>query len=161
MKIVNLCISNKNKDKFLFIKRNKHPFQGYFGMLGGKIEDGEDIYNAASRELFEESGIISEGEYLGKCIEKIIENKNILFESEIYFFHFIINEDINFYSSFEGDLRWISIKEFSNYRIIPSDPLMIDSFLNKKATATFSIIEKINENYFQKKFKKLEKITKI
>ena len=93
LKIVNLCVTDKEKKKFLFLRRNKPPFKDYYGMMGGKVKEGEDITEAASRELFEESEITSRGEYLGKCHEKIIENDSIIGEFDIHFFHFIIDED--------------------------------------------------------------------
>jgi len=155
LKIVNLCITNQNKNKFLFLKRNKHPFKNYLGMLGGKIENQEDPSKAASRELFEEAGISSSGKFLGKCHEKIIENKQVIAELEIYFFYFIINESTKFNSGHEGELKWISIDDFKNNKLIPSDPLMINAFLNKGVKGTISIIEKIEEEYFQTEFEEV------
>ncbi len=38
-------------------KRVKQPYLGKFNLVGGKVKENEDDYNAAYRELFEESGI--------------------------------------------------------------------------------------------------------
>jgi 8-oxo-dGTP diphosphatase len=41
----------------LFCKRRKDPYLGLYNLVGGKIEAGEDGFDAAYRELFEETGI--------------------------------------------------------------------------------------------------------
>lgn len=41
----------------LMCRRVKDPYKGLLNMVGGKIEQGEDGYAAAYRELFEETGI--------------------------------------------------------------------------------------------------------
>ena len=44
-------------DRWLLCKRKKAPFQGLYNLVGGKIEVGEDAFDAAYRELNEETGI--------------------------------------------------------------------------------------------------------
>ncbi len=44
-------------DEILMINRNKPPFMGLWNALGGKVKDGESIFEAGKREIFEESGI--------------------------------------------------------------------------------------------------------
>jgi uncharacterized protein len=158
LKIVNLCVTDEEKKKFLFIQRSKSPFQDYFGMMGGKVEEGESKDAASSRELFEESGINAKGEFLGVCHEKIIENNIILQEMDIYFFHFIINENTKFNSSHEGEIKWIDYKDFKSVKLIPSDPLMIEAFFYSKSSEVVSVIEKKGEEYIQKEFEKQEDI---
>lgn len=55
-----IFVYNKNKDKILFCKRLKDPYKGLYNFVGGKIEDNEDGYLAAYRELYEETGISRE-----------------------------------------------------------------------------------------------------
>ena len=45
------------KDKFLLIKRNKEPYTGFWSLIGGKIEFGEDIRRAIVREIQEETSL--------------------------------------------------------------------------------------------------------
>lgn len=52
-----IIVYNKNKDKLLFCKRMKDPYKGLFNLVGGKIEQGESGFEAAYRELQEETGI--------------------------------------------------------------------------------------------------------
>ena len=52
-----IAVFSPDKSKMLMCRRVKDPYMGLYNMVGGKIEQGEDGYNAAYRELFEESGI--------------------------------------------------------------------------------------------------------
>lgn len=53
------CIMVYNQDcsKVLFCKRTKDPYKGLYNLVGGKIEKGEDGFDAAYRELREETGL--------------------------------------------------------------------------------------------------------
>lgn len=55
-----IIVYNEEKSKLLFCKRMKDPYRGLFNLVGGKIEDGEDGFKAAYRELEEETGICKE-----------------------------------------------------------------------------------------------------
>lgn len=50
-------VFNKQKDQVLFCKRKKEPFKGLYNFVGGKAEPGELPFDAAYRELREETGI--------------------------------------------------------------------------------------------------------
>ena len=52
-----IMIYSPDKSRLLFCKRLKEPYEGKFNLVGGKIEPGEDHFDAAYRELFEETGI--------------------------------------------------------------------------------------------------------
>ncbi len=52
-----IIVYNENRNKLLFCKRTKEPYQGLYNLVGGKIDNGEDGFIAAYRELYEEIGI--------------------------------------------------------------------------------------------------------
>lgn len=54
---VDLVIVCMPQQSVLLIQRGNPPFQGYWAMPGGYVEEGESIPNAAKRELQEETGI--------------------------------------------------------------------------------------------------------
>lgn len=55
-----IIVYNEMKDKLLFCKRMKDPYKGLFNLVGGKIECDETGFEAAYRELEEETGISRE-----------------------------------------------------------------------------------------------------
>jgi len=52
-----ILVYDYKQENILMCKRTKEPFKDYFCLVGGKIEDGEDGFDAAYRELEEETGI--------------------------------------------------------------------------------------------------------
>ena len=52
-----IMVYDKEGDKLLFCKRTKDPYLGKYNLVGGKIEEGENSFAAAYRELQEETGI--------------------------------------------------------------------------------------------------------
>ena len=52
-----IMVYNATKDRLLFCKRLREPYKGLYNFVGGKIDQGEDEYAAAYRELYEETGI--------------------------------------------------------------------------------------------------------
>lgn len=56
---VDLVILYKDVDdiKILLIKRRNDPYKDYWALPGGYVEQGEDLEQAAKRELEEETGI--------------------------------------------------------------------------------------------------------
>ena len=52
-----VMIYNEDCSKVLFCKRVKPPYQGKYNFPGGKVEPGEHPFQAAYRELQEETGI--------------------------------------------------------------------------------------------------------
>ena len=52
-----IVVFNKNRDRILFCKRMKPPYEGLYNFVGGKVEPDESSIPAAYRELYEETGI--------------------------------------------------------------------------------------------------------
>ncbi|ABL79051.1 NUDIX hydrolase [Thermofilum pendens] len=50
------CVVKKG-GKFLLVKRGKDPGRGLWAFPGGVIEAGEGVFDAAKRELYEETGL--------------------------------------------------------------------------------------------------------
>jgi len=55
-----LIVFNHDKTKLLMCRRLKEPYKDLSNLIGGKIEPGENGYDAAYRELFEEAAISRE-----------------------------------------------------------------------------------------------------
>ena len=74
--------------------------------LGGHIERNEDVFSAAKRELFEESGIQCNNLLL--CGTIMIDVNNI--EGILLFVFTCTKEDANLLESSEGKLEWFPVE---------------------------------------------------
>ncbi|MBD5130505.1 MAG: NUDIX domain-containing protein [Ruminococcaceae bacterium] len=52
-----IAVFSPDRRTMLMCRRAKDPYKGLYNFVGGKIEQGEDGYSAAYRELYEETGI--------------------------------------------------------------------------------------------------------
>lgn len=68
----------KKKGKYLLYHRKKEPFFDFYGLLGAKVEFGEDIISCAKRELLEETGLEGDCEIKSVINFRIKENNQLL-----------------------------------------------------------------------------------
>ncbi len=52
-----IVVFSPDREKMLMCRRIKEPYKGLINFVGGKIETGESGFDAAYRELYEETGI--------------------------------------------------------------------------------------------------------
>ena len=52
-----VIVLNQEKTHVLMCLRSKEPYTNLYNLLGGKIEEDEQVIDSAYRELYEESGI--------------------------------------------------------------------------------------------------------
>ena len=64
-----IVLFNSKKDAVLFCRRRKDPYQGKLNFVGGKVEKSESSFDAAYRELEEETGITG-GEV---CLHRLMD----------------------------------------------------------------------------------------
>lgn len=88
---------------YLFQQRLKHPYYGYWGIPGGKVTWGETIYQAAARELLEETGLTAEIEFVGIYHEHSSDKSSgQLLEDKVFFVMKCINPIGELIEEFEG-----------------------------------------------------------
>lgn len=92
-----------------------------FNGIGGHIEAGEDIYESASRELYEETGL--SGIPLNYCGQIMINVKDDLGVS-LFIFRGQYAGEIPA-SSKEGKISWIKIDTLENEPVVEDLPLLI------------------------------------
>ena len=121
-----------NDNKILLLHRTKKPYQGYWGLIGGKIEFGEHVEDTALREVFEETGLRCKIEAIKGIATELLHTDH---ETENHFIFFIIQltpETIEVVESDEGKLGWFRFDELDKIKITPSDSIMIKEFILKK-----------------------------
>lgn len=115
----------KNNDQWLCQKRLKEPFFGYWGFVSGKINFGQNIFECATRDLLEETGLHSKSWKL-KCLEQVktFEGDKLLFHHLLFT---LITED------FTGELKdrthkaehkWMTLDQYAHLECFPSDILL-------------------------------------
>ena len=99
----------------------KKLWSGLLNGIGGHIEAGEDIYESASRELFEETGL--SGIPLHYCGQIMVQAKKDLGVS-LFLFRGHYSGEIPA-SSKEGNFSWIEIGTLENRSVVEDLPLLI------------------------------------
>ena len=98
-----VCVDNSDKEtRYLVQQRLKHPSFGFYGFVSGKIKWGETVFEAAQRELKEETNLEAELALAG--IEHKIDysDKNELLEDKYFYVMKGINHSGQLLESFEG-----------------------------------------------------------
>ncbi|MDD5935774.1 MAG: DUF429 domain-containing protein [Clostridiales bacterium] len=75
-----IVVFDQAKEKLLFCKRSKNPYQGLYNFVGGKLEVGENSEQAAYRELFEETGISREQIQLFRLMDLTYYQQELVLE---------------------------------------------------------------------------------
>jgi 8-oxo-dGTP diphosphatase len=131
--------------KVLLLKGQKHKriWSEKWNGLGGHIEQGEDVYSSARRELLEESGLNSVD--LNLCgIVSINTQKSpgillFIFKSIFY------NEPIR--DSSEGKLSWFSLDELAHIPCVEDLEILIPRVLSiNKGDPIFYAISEPNQS---------------
>ena len=143
-------------NQILLLQRAKEPYLGLWSLPGGKIEKGEQIAEAAKREVMEETGIDCAFEkHLGIVSEFLEENGNM---SEHFLIHVcrLAPKTNAVTSSNEGKAQLHSLYSLAQLKnsIIPSDYLMIEKLLLQNNPKNYyeCIIEKQGNEHVLKKF---------
>ncbi|UCE09828.1 MAG: NUDIX domain-containing protein [Candidatus Thorarchaeota archaeon] len=132
-KIVPIAISVlRYKGRFLFLKRNRPPYENLWSMVGGKLEPGEHILEAARREIIEETSTSSVENYAFKGLvsERLVDENGSLLA------HFLIHLGMAEIGAFsknhrEGELALFKAQEVHKKQesFLPSDWYMFNSCL--------------------------------
>jgi ADP-ribose pyrophosphatase YjhB (NUDIX family)/predicted transcriptional regulator len=108
------CIREVNgKREYLIQQRLKNPYFGYWGFVGGKIKWGETVFEAAARELEEETGLQGEFRLVGVKHKMDYDDKENILEDKFFFVVTAFNLSGDLKEKFEGGQnKWMTKEEF-------------------------------------------------
>ncbi len=119
------------EEKYLFLRRNNPPYEGLLSLVGGKINPGEHVVDAAVREIMEETDApsVENYSYRGMVSERLLgENAELL----RHFLIFVGHAEIETFSPNhrEGELALFTVDEIRRRRdeFLPSDWYMFNAF---------------------------------
>ncbi|MFH0905770.1 MAG: NUDIX domain-containing protein [archaeon] len=109
---VAMLLVAKRGSKYLLYHRLKEPYYGYYGFIGAKLDFEEEILDGAKRELFEECGLVGDGEIIIINNTKTTEQNKEL----AHFLQFVIlfqdpTGDL-IEKGREGEYKFVNKKEF-------------------------------------------------
>lgn len=132
-------------DKICLLKRNKRPYLGYWGMIGGKVKMHESIAETAVREAKEETGLDCEFESINAVIHERVREEGIFKHAFVLFLTKLIPKSDKLKESEEGKIEWFDLNNLNESIIIPSDILMIKKYLKNKSDLKQVIINEKDE----------------
>jgi len=125
--IIGVGVLIKHGEEYLLIKRAFDPDKGLWTIPGGTVKVGEEIREAALREVQEETGLEVEIGELLDVIDKIVydEAGRIRYHFVIVDFFAIPKEGIMRASSDVLEARWVRREEFRRYPLTETFRLLL------------------------------------
>lgn len=129
-----LCLIHQG-ERLLLQNRRKKDWDGWT-LPGGHIEKGESIVDAVVREMQEETGLTIHSPKLCGIKQFPIENGRylvFLFRTESF------SGEVR--SSDEGEMRWISRSELSDFHTVPDFEELLQVMLDDRLTEFLYVVD--------------------
>lgn len=129
-------------DKVLLYKASdKKEWAGIYNPVGGHIEEGEDIIDAANREILEETGLKVDDTQL----KGIMHVTNFYGKNCLMFITTSTSQEEDLMPSDEGELEWVRIQDLGNLHIFEDVKPLIEAVLKLKPGQIFTGVSKFND----------------
>ena len=116
--------------KYLLVQENKEKCRGKWNIPAGGVDDGENVIEAAKREVFEETGCKVKINGILEIVNQNMENIDVL----IFIFNTeLIEENIQIDGEEISDVKWFTYEEILNMKDnVRADGYFIRAIKNKK-----------------------------
>ncbi len=131
--------------QILMLKRSKRPYQGYWGMPGGKLQLQESIPDCALREAEEETGLKCSFSHTAAVIHERVKENDAYKHAFVLFLTVLKPISTKLKESEEGKLEWFPLDNLQPERIIPSDYNMIKEHIKEISKVSNVIMEENSE----------------
>ncbi|MBT3578149.1 NUDIX hydrolase [archaeon] len=143
--LVICAVAIRRRGEICLLKRNKRPYQGYWGMIGGKVRLEESIEETAVREALEETGLTCKFKKVASVLHERVKDSGTVKHSFIIFLCEVEAETDDLVETEEGEVKWFPINTLPE-NIIPSDRLMIEKLLKtRKSNIGKVMIEEVED----------------
>lgn len=127
-RIANLLVKKDNKVFLL-----KKPRRGWYVAPGGKMEDGESIFEAATREYFEETGTTAKDVHLKGVFTMVIKRgEEVVNEWMLYTFLAHDLEGTPYTETREGVLEWHDVDALGTLPMNEGDRIDLQFAVNER-----------------------------
>ena len=111
-----------HKDQVLLVRRANPPDAGLWGFPGGKIEYGETVKDAATRELLEETGVRAQARDVITTVDVLVRNSSSAVEQHYILIavqcHWVSGEPVAGDDALEA--RWFPVADLDPSRLAMS-----------------------------------------
>jgi 8-oxo-dGTP diphosphatase len=139
--------TDNKKSSFLLIRRNSHPYQGMWALVGGKWDFGETLAKAIIREVREETGLETAFVALRGLVNERLASSEMVDGCPAHFIIYVCELAITAgiaQEQAEGAVAWFSTDEIKSLhkdkKIVPSDYAMLQQF-SEAAALPYSEVE--------------------
>lgn len=142
--------NKNNRIEHLLYRRLKQPYLNYVGKLGGKVRYGETIYDAAKRELLEETGLTSNNLVLEEIYHKMRyrEPGNYVQDVIFYIFHTLNPQGTLIERTLDQENFWATKEDvFTPGKYQLFDGLVLDENLSPQPLKFVESIEQVVDGY--------------
>jgi len=148
--VVLVAVHDNKTDKYLLIYRKKRPYKDHWGLVGGRIKFDESIEQAAVRNIKTKTFLDVEFTSINAVVHETYREESDIKQGLILFFVFTtpltkIKE--------KEDLKWFTLDEIKQLKIIPSDKWLFLNKLHSRVDVLSETIIESNESLSMEKNK--------